>query len=94
MKLHTSVGPNPAVVAMFMKEKGMDTWSKEKQDEMKKKMGASYAIQFVASLVMFYVLAGLIVGFGKTSLTGGVLTGTPNGDAPNLLNSSRPSARQ
>lgn len=65
----------PLFGKLFMKEKGMDAWSKEKQDEMKKKMGASYVGQFIASAVMFYVLAGLIVGFGKTSLTGGMLTG-------------------
>ncbi len=70
-----SVWYGPLFGKLFMKEKGMDTWSKEKQAEMKKKMGMSYLAQFIASFVMFYVLAGLIVGFGKTSLIGGMLTG-------------------
>lgn len=69
-----SIWYGPLFGKLFMKEKGMDQWSKEKQEEMKKNMNLSYFGQFVASLVMFSVLAGLIVGFGKTSLGGGMLT--------------------
>ncbi len=57
----------------FMREMGMDQWTLEKQAAMKKKMVFNYVAQFVASSVMFYVLAGLIVGFGHTTLGGGVL---------------------
>lgn len=64
----------PLFGKMFIKEKGMDKWSLEKQTAMKKKMGLSYALQFVASLVMFYVLAGIIVGFGHATLGGGLTT--------------------
>jgi hypothetical protein len=64
----------PLFGKMFMTEMGMDKWSKEKQDAMKKKMGMSYLIQFIASLVMFYVLAGLVGGFGHMSLGGGAMT--------------------
>lgn len=70
-----SIWYGPLFGKLFMKEKGMDSWSKEKQAQMKKSMPLSYVGQFIASLVMFFVLAGLIVGFGKTSLSGGILTG-------------------
>jgi hypothetical protein len=53
---------------------GMDTWSPEKQAEMKKTMGMSYALQFVASLVMFYVLARFIGGLEQMSVQGGIMT--------------------
>ena len=65
----------PLFGKMFMKESGMDAWSKEKKAAMTKMMGMSYFAQFLASLVMFYVLAGLISGFGHTSLGGGMMTG-------------------
>src|SRR5260221_9354740 len=69
-----SIWYGPLFGKLFMKEKGFDKLSKEKQNEMKKSMGLSYFGQFVASLVMFYVLAGLIVGFSKTTLNGGMMT--------------------
>lgn len=69
-----SIWYGPLFGKMFMHEMGMNSWSKEKQAEMKKKMGASYAGQFVASLVMFYVLAGLIAGFNHQTVNGGLLT--------------------
>ena len=58
----------------FRTAMGMDTWSPEKQAEMKKTMGLSYALQFVASLVMFYVLARLIGGLDQMSVQGGIMT--------------------
>lgn len=69
-----SIWYGPLFGKMFMKEMGMDSWSKEKQAAMKKKMGISYFGQFVASLVMFYVLAGLMAGFYHTTVNGGLLT--------------------
>ena len=71
-----SIWYGPLFGKLFMKEMGMDAWSKEKQAAMKKSMGMSYLAQFIASLVMFYVLAGLIVGFDHTSVGGGMLTGS------------------
>ena len=65
----------PVFGKMFMHEMGMDAWSKEKQEAMKKSMGLSYFAQFVASLVMFYVLAGIVGGFGHMTLSGGLMTG-------------------
>lgn len=70
-----SIWYGPLFGKMFMQESGMDKWSKEKQNEMKKNMWMSYVGQFVASLVMFYVLSGLVSGFYHMSLTGGMLTG-------------------
>ncbi len=69
-----SIWYGPLFGKMFIAETGMDKWSPEKQAAEKKKMGMSYALQFVASLVMFYVLAGIIVGFGKTTVTGGMMS--------------------
>ena len=70
-----SVWYGPLFGKKFIHETGMDMWSPEKQAAMKKKMGVSYFAQFVASCVMLYVLAGLIVGFGQNTLSGGLLTG-------------------
>jgi len=56
-----SVWYGPLFGKVFIKATGMDQWSPEKQAEMKKKMMWSYLGQFIASLVMFYVLGGLIV---------------------------------
>jgi hypothetical protein len=52
----------------FMKARGMDTWTPEKRAAMTKAMPISYGGQFVASLIMFYVLAGLIVWSGDAIL--------------------------
>ena len=69
-----SIWYGPLFGKKFMQEMGMDMWTPEHQEEMKKKMGMTYVVQFLASLVMFYVLAGLIGGFGHMSLGGGVMT--------------------
>lgn len=69
-----SIWYGPLFGKMFMKETGMGDWSKEKQAKMKKSMWVSYVGQFVASLVMFYVLAGIIDAFGRYSLSGGAMT--------------------
>ena len=45
---------------------GMDKWSVEQQEAMKKKMAWSYLGQFIASFVMFFVLAGLITWSAPT----------------------------
>lgn len=69
-----SIWYGPLFGKKFMQEMGMDMWTPAQQEEMKKKMGVTYVVQFCASLVMFYVLAGLIVGFGHMTLGGGVIT--------------------
>lgn len=63
----------PLFGKMFMQEMGMDKWSAEKQAEMKKKMGMSYALQFIASLVMFYVLARFMSGMAAMTVNGGLM---------------------
>lgn len=69
-----SVWYGPLFGKLFMKEMGMDSWSPEKQVAMRKSMGMSYLLQALGSFIMFYVLAGLIGGFGHLSLGGGVMT--------------------
>ncbi len=65
----------PLFGKMFMEVMGMNTWSPEKRAAMKKSMGLNYLAQFIASFVMFYVLAGIIMGFGYTTLIDGAITG-------------------
>lgn len=67
-----SIWYGPLFGKIFMREMGMDTWSPEKKEAMKKKMLWSYVGQFIGSFVMFFFLAGLIVGFGQTTLVGGL----------------------
>ncbi len=52
-----SVWYGPLFGKKFRVAMGMDKWSAEKQAQMKKSMGMSFALQFIASLVMFYILA-------------------------------------
>ena len=67
-----SIWYGPLFGKKFIKAIGMDNWSAEKQAAMKKSMWMSYVLQFVASLVMFYVLAGLVGGLDKMTLSGGL----------------------
>jgi hypothetical protein len=53
---------------------GLDKLSPEKQAEMKKLMPVSYLGQFLASLVMFYVMSALIGGLGELTVWGGLMT--------------------
>jgi hypothetical protein len=68
-----SIWYGPLFGKLFMREVGMDKWPQEKQAAMKKRMAVSYAGQFVASLVMFYVLAWLIGGLAELSVGGGLM---------------------
>ncbi len=70
-----SIWYGPLFGKKFIAAMGMDKWSPEKQAEMKKKMWMSYVGQFIASLVMFYVLAGIIVGFGQFGAVKGAMSG-------------------
>ncbi len=69
-----SIWYGPLFGKKFIAEMGMDKWSPEKQAAEKKKMGMTYFLQFVASLLMFYVLAGIIIGFGHATVGGGMMS--------------------
>lgn len=69
-----SIWYGPLFGKRFIHEMGMDTWTPEKQAEMKKSMTISYVWQFIASLVMFFVLAWYIT----TSIHPGVYGGVAN----------------
>jgi hypothetical protein len=60
-----SVWYGPLFGKKFMVAMGMDKWSPEKQAAMKKTMGMSFVLQFVASLAMFIGLA-LMLALGRT----------------------------
>lgn len=67
-----SIWYGPLFGKLFMREMGMDKWTPEKQAAMKKSMGMSYALQFVASLITFYVLAWFIGGVDRMTVGGGI----------------------
>ncbi len=67
-----SVWYGPLFGKKYIELMGMNTWSPEKQAEMKKAMTMTYVWQFVASLVMFYVLAWLIGATYQMSVMGGL----------------------
>ncbi len=67
-----SIWYGPLFGKKFMLAMGMDKMTPEQQAEMKKNMGMSYFLQFVASLVMFYVLAMFMGRLGQLSLTSGL----------------------
>lgn len=70
-----SIWFGPLFGKQFMRAIGMDQWSAEKQAAEKKKMGLSYFGQFLASLIMFYILAWLIGGLDRMTLGGGAMIG-------------------
>ncbi|HEX9502907.1 MAG TPA: DUF1761 domain-containing protein [Patescibacteria group bacterium] len=69
-----SIWFGPLFGKLFIHEMGMDAWSPEKQAEMKKGMTMMYVWQFIASLVMFYVLAMFIVWAGKAGVSSALQT--------------------
>ncbi len=69
-----SIWYGPLFGKTYMSAVGMDSWSPEKKAEMKKGMVMSYVWQFIASIIMFYVLSMFMIGIGKTDLHGGLLT--------------------
>ena len=56
----------------FIAAMGWDKLSQEQRDAMKKSMYLTYFWQFVASVVMFYVLAWLMNGLQQTTVMGGL----------------------
>ena len=67
-----SIWYGPLFGKPFMRAMGMDTWTKEKQDEMKKGMALTFLWQFISSIVMFSVLAWILGVMNLLSLTGGL----------------------
>jgi len=63
----------PLFGKIFMKAIGMDSWSPERRATETKKMGMTYAVQFVVSLVMFYTLARFMGDFGQMTVIGGLI---------------------
>ncbi len=56
----------------FMKATGMDKMTKAQMEEMKKASGKTYAIQFVASIVTFVVLAMFMDKMGYSTAMEGM----------------------
>src|SRR6185503_8793604 len=69
-----SIWYGPLFGKKFMHEMGMNSWSAEKQAEMKKGMTMMYVWQFIASLVMFYVLAKFMSLLSMTDVSGALQT--------------------
>jgi hypothetical protein len=67
-----SIWYGPLFGKKFMSAIGMDTWSAEKKEAEKKKMGMTYFGQFLASLVMFYVLGWLMGALSAKSPMNGL----------------------
>lgn len=66
----------PLLGKEFREAMGVDKWTPEHKARMKKSMMMSYALQFVASLFMFDVLAWLMAGLGQMNVRGGLLVAT------------------
>jgi hypothetical protein len=67
-----SIWYGPLFGKKFMSAIGMDTWSAEKKEAEKKKMGMTYLGQFLANLIMFYILGWLMGALGAKSATNGL----------------------
>ncbi len=67
-----SIWYGPLFGKMFMQLMGMDKWMPEKQAEEKKKMAKTYFVQFLGSLLMFWVFAWLTSALKMTSIMGAV----------------------
>lgn len=67
-----SIWYGPLFGKIFMNEMGMNHWTSEQQEKMKKTMAVTYLVQFLASIVMFYVLGWFMVSLNQLSLLGGI----------------------
>ena len=63
----------PLFGKMFMTAMGWDNRTPAQMEMMKQGMMKKYIAQFVASLLMFYVLAGFVGGFGTASFASGMI---------------------
>lgn len=68
-----SIWYGPLFGKKFIHAMGLDLLSPEQQAAAKKSMWKSYVLQFIASLVMFYVLAGLLGRLGELTVNGGLM---------------------
>ena len=68
-----SIWYGPLFGKVFMREMCMDKMTPEQMAEAKKGMWKSYVLQFVASLVMFYVLARFMGMLGALSVNAGLM---------------------
>lgn len=69
-----SIWYGPLFGKKFMEAMGMNKWTQEEQEKMKKKMFVTYSLQFLASLLMFFILAWYI----KMSIFSGLKAGLSN----------------
>ncbi len=67
-----SIWYGPLFGKVFMTQIGMDKWTPQKQQAMKKKMALTYFGQFIASVVMFFVLDWYITTSIHTGIYGGI----------------------
>lgn len=65
-----SIWYGPLFGKMYISLMGWDKLPQDQRDAMKKDMTMTYVWQFLASLVMFYVLAEFIALLGKTNVMG------------------------
>ncbi len=68
-----SIWYGPLFGKIFMKAMGMDQWSPEKQSAMKKQMPITYLLQFLASLLMFFVLARFVFYMSDFTVKGSLV---------------------
>ncbi len=68
-----SIWYGPLFGKVFMKAMEMDRWTPEKRAAMTKRMGLTYALQFVSSIVMFYFLAAFVSDTGRMGVSGGIM---------------------
>ena len=67
-----SIWYGPLFGKVFIQTMCMDKKSPEEMEAMKKAMMPNYLWQFIASVLMFYVLALMIGGLDQMSVTGGL----------------------
>jgi len=68
-----SIWYGPLFGKKFMAAMGMDKWTPEQKEAEMKKMGMTYFLQFVASVLTFYVLAVFMQRTGSLSVNGGLM---------------------
>ena len=68
-----SIWYGPLFGKVFMREMCIDKMTPEQMAEAKKGMWKNYVLQFVASLVMFYVLARFMGMLGALSVNAGLM---------------------
>jgi hypothetical protein len=69
-----SVWYGPIFGKKFSEIMGFNNLTPEQQAAMKKGMGLSYGLQFVASLLMYYVLAYFMNAMDQATVNGGLMT--------------------